>query len=328
MKKLFLVLTVLLCCATSYAQQHVATLAHNGNVSIFYGVDAFKDAYNAAVSGDVICLSVGYFNRVEEIKKSITLRGSGCRGGQSTVIRDDIYVRIPSNETSTPLKIEGIKFTGRLYIDCVMQNPLFTNCYLYALDFHNVFNGTVSNCFMNYLDGNNQSTIWNANFVNCVVSYLGDERNMDFVNCLIGYCEYDNGCVFTNCIMLQYSNSWLDYTVMANNCIAYSHYNYTNFFNNCVGSNNTIVSSADSIFVNNVITNSCYFNVADTVSFELTPAAQTQYLGTDGTQVGIYGGMNPYTGLFSYPVINRMQVANKSTDDGQLNVEVEVTPAH
>ncbi len=327
MKKLFLVLTVLLCCATSYAQQHVATLAHNGNVSIFYGVDAFKDAYNAAVSGDVICLSVGYFNRVEEIKKSITLRGSGCRGGQSTVIGNDIYVRIPSNETSTPLKIEGIKFTGRLYIDCVMQNPLFANCYLNALDFHNVFNGTVSNCFMNYLDGNNQSTIWNANFVNCVVSEIGDERNMNFVNCLLAYCSRCNGSVFTNCIMRRnYYDEQLDYTATANNCVYIGDRN--DYFNNCVGSNNTIVSSADSIFVNNVIRDSWYFNVADTVSFELTPAAQTQYLGTDGTQVGIYGGMNPYTGLFSYPVINRMQVANKSTDDGQLNVEVEVTPAH
>lgn len=327
MKKVCLVLIVLLCCATSYAQQHVATLAHNGNVSIFYGVDAFKDAYNAAVSGDVICLSVGYFNRVNEIKKSITLRGSGCRGGQSTVIRDEIYVRIPSNETSTPLKIEGIKFTGRLYIDCVMQNPLFTNCYLYGLDFRNVFNGTVSNCFIYYLDSNNQSTIWNANFVNCVVSVLGDERNMNFVNCLLGVCSHSNGSVFTNCIMRRNNyNELLDYTATANNCVFIGDRN--DYFNNCVGSNNTIVSSADSIFVNNVIRDSWYFNVADTVSFELTPAAQTQYLGTDGSQVGIYGGMNPYTGLFSYPVINRMQVANKSTDDGQLNVEVEVTPAH
>lgn len=327
MKKLFLVLTVLLCCATSYAQQHVATLAHNGNVSIFYGVDAFKDAYNAAVSGDVICLSVGYFNRVDEIKKSITLRGSGCRGGQSTVIRDDIYVRIPSNEASTPLKIEGIKFTGSFYIDCVMQNPLFTNCYFNRFIFYNIFNGTVSNSFISYLYGNSDSKIWNVNFVNTAISDYGDVKNMNFINCLVGYCRGSSGCVFTNCIMHRNNyNNTLEYTATANNCVYIGDGN--DYFNNCVGSNNTIVSSADSIFVNNVIRDSWYFNVADTVSFELTPAAQTQYLGTDGSQVGIYGGMNPYTGLFSYPVINRMQVANKSTDDGQLNVEVEVTPAH
>ncbi|MCQ2344984.1 MAG: hypothetical protein MJ002_08785 [Paludibacteraceae bacterium] len=322
MKKVCLVLIVLLCCATSYAQQHVATLAHNGNVSIFYGVDAFKDAYNAAVSGDVICLSVGHFNRVDEIKKSITLRGSGCRGGQSTVIRDGIYVRIPSNETSTPLKIEGIKFTNVFCIDCVMQNPLFANCYFESLQFQNVFNGTLTNCFIGSSSGNSQSTIWSVNFVNCVVGNICEQRNMNFVNCLVGKCRNNNGCEFTNCIMRFDEYGGLDYTVKANNCVGIVN-SYT-AFQNCSGSNNTIASD---IFVNNVISG-WYIANNDTLSYELTPAAQTQYLGTDGTQVGIYGGMNPYTGLFSYPVINRMQVANKSTDDGQLNVEVEVTPAH
>lgn len=208
-----------------------------------------------------------------------------------------------------------------------MQNPLFTNCYFNSLNFYNVFNGTVSNSFISQLYGNSGSTIWNVNFVNTVISNYGNVSNMNFVNCLVGYCQGSNGCVFTNCIMHRHNyNNTLDYTATANNCVFIGDRN--DYFNNCVGSNNTIVSSADSIFVNNVIRDSWYFNVADTVSFELTPAAQTQYLGTDGSQVGIYGGMNPYTGLFSYPVINRMQVANKSTDDGQLNVEVEVTPAH
>ena len=61
--------------------------------------------------------------------------------------------------------------------------------------------------------------------------------------------------------------------------------------------------------------------------FELSDEAKTTYLGTDGTEVGMHGGVLPYDTTPSYPQITRMNVANKTTADGKLSVEIEVSAA-
>ena len=61
--------------------------------------------------------------------------------------------------------------------------------------------------------------------------------------------------------------------------------------------------------------------------FELTDEAKTTYLGTDGTEVGMHGGILPYDTTPSYPQITKMNVANKTTADGKLSVEIEVSAA-
>ena len=64
---------------------------------------------------------------------------------------------------------------------------------------------------------------------------------------------------------------------------------------------------------------------SDTETFELTDEAKAQYLGTDGTEVGIYGGSLPFTTESSLPKIKKFNVASKSTEDGKLKVEIEVS---
>ena len=65
----------------------------------------------------------------------------------------------------------------------------------------------------------------------------------------------------------------------------------------------------------------------DSETFELTDAAKTQYLGTDGTEVGIYGGNLPFDPTPSNPQITKCNVAAKSTADGKLSVDIEVNAA-
>ena len=65
MKKLFLSLVALVMATMSYAQSKlVATLTHGDKVTMYDGASAFKKAYNAAQSGDVITLSGGSFSGV------------------------------------------------------------------------------------------------------------------------------------------------------------------------------------------------------------------------------------------------------------------------
>ena len=63
----------------------------------------------------------------------------------------------------------------------------------------------------------------------------------------------------------------------------------------------------------------------DNEKYELPEEAQSQYLGTNGTQVGIYGGTLPFSSTPTNPQITKCNVAAKSTADGKLSVDIEVS---
>ena len=59
-------------------------------------------------------------------------------------------------------------------------------------------------------------------------------------------------------------------------------------------------------------------------TYELTAEAARQYLGDDGTQVGIYGGDTPFTDVPTNPQITSRQIATKTDNDGKLSVKITV----
>lgn len=65
----------------------------------------------------------------------------------------------------------------------------------------------------------------------------------------------------------------------------------------------------------------------DSENFELTDEAKAKYLGIDGTEVGIHGGILPWDTTPSNPQITKCKVASKSTADGKLSVDIEVKAA-
>ena len=66
------------------------------------------------------------------------------------------------------------------------------------------------------------------------------------------------------------------------------------------------------------------FNGDFAYSFELQDSVASTVLGTDGTQVGVYGGVFPFDLRVTNPMIRRINVANRSTADGKLSVDIEV----
>ncbi len=96
MKKLFFLMAAIMVVTMSFAQSStLATLSHNGQMSIFYGSDALKSAHDAAQHGDVITLSSGTFNGVT-ITKALTIRGAGMMANMET--KSGEYVRPNSAE--------------------------------------------------------------------------------------------------------------------------------------------------------------------------------------------------------------------------------------
>ena len=109
------------------------------------------------------------------------------------------------------------------------------------------------------------------------------------------------------------------------NCVGLGH---SDIFKNMTAKNSTnkYVSTISSVFKTyNVTGYNTYIN--DSWSFELTETAAQTYLGTDGTQVGIYGGNLPYSEDPTIPKITKCNVASKSTADGKLSVDIEVKAA-
>ena len=337
MKKLFLTLVALIVATMSYAQNTlVATLSHGENITMYYGTYALRDAVNAAVSGDVINLSGGAFLAVN-ITKGITLRGTGIDDAAPTYISGDFTINVATDDANR-LSMEGIHCTGGIMMQGTFNSPYFLKCQFYHFYFY---------------DPNSSPTIKNAMFGNCRItggfeltgastvqfinSYVSGFKNQSegnsaasFVNCVINLSNPNVICnsQILNCILYCYSD-WSSSNIsdqlpssnIATNCVAIGYYNL--FGAQAANTKNSSVNYNEyaKVFKNFTGTYS------DSQIFELSDEARTKYLGNDGTEVGLYGGILPYNTTPSYPQITKMKVASKTTADGKLSVEIEVSAA-
>ena len=336
MKKLFFSLVALVVATMSYAQSSVlATLSHEGEISTFYGAGALKSAHAAAEHGDVITLSSGSF-QATDITKAVTIRGAGMQMDTQTktfptIISGDFSINIP-DDIEQRLTLEGIYNDFEIKVSGTLKNATFLKC-----RFHLVLPWTSTD------------RMKNLTFIHCKINSgfrLPAESSASFVGCYIldPYCitKTSSYYEFTNCVInakgglyrvyaSSTSSEYMSLSSIKNssfiNCIIYANYDFTtgshvtqNLIDSsctayyCVGKNNV----SESVFKN-------IPNTTNTVIFELTDEAVTKYIGSDGKQVGIYGGDLPYNPRPTNPQITKCNVASKSTADGKLSVDIEVS---
>ena len=60
------------------------------------------------------------------------------------------------------------------------------------------------------------------------------------------------------------------------------------------------------------------------MDFSLTEEIISSFPGSDGSQVGIFGGAMPYNPRPSYLILNNTSVAGQSDVNGNLNVNIEI----
>lgn len=336
MKKFFLSLVVAIVGTTATFAQNtlVATLTHGESVTMYYGTYALRNAVNAAQSGDVINLSGGGFQPVD-ITKAVTLRGTGISEAVPTDIVNSFAINIPSDDTNR-FSMEGIRCLNYMYMKGTFNNPYFLKCQFRYIIYEN--NPVIKNAlFVNCKITDDNFSLNGTSSVQFVNSYVTGFRNgnettssASFVNCIVrptwGYVASDlRSCQFMNCIFFNNTNGnaySLPSTSIANNCVAINDNNLmSNIFNNSQSNPNCRFSTYAEVFKN---FNGSYSNDQ---TFELTDEAKTNFIGSDGTEVGLYGGLMPYTSIPSFPRITKMNVASKTTADGKLSVEIEVSAA-
>lgn len=336
MKKLFFFLVVAIIAATATFAQNtfVVTLSHGEDVSMYYGTNALRDAMNAATSGDVINLSGGAFQAVN-ITKGVTLRGTGINDATPTYISGNFTINVPSDDVNR-LSMEGIRCTGTISMKGTFNSPYFLKSAFYAfsyIDSPTIKNAMFANCRI--IDGYSLKGSSSVQFVNCYVSGFNNTSSnstntgASFINCVIlppnrgTYPNYICNSQLLNCIIYHtYSSSrssQLPISTIATNCVAIGYNSL--FSQQAASTGNKEVNYNEFNKVFKTFTGS----YSESQQFELTDEATTTYLGTDGTEVGMHGGLLPYNTTPSYPQITKMNVANKTTADGKLSVEIEVS---
>lgn len=320
MKK-FISLVATMIAIVSFGQNTlVATLTHGDEISMFYGAYAFQNVMKAAVDGDIISLSGGGFQSTN-ITKAVTIRGTGIDDANPTYIINNFTIEIPDT-TSNRLTIEGVRISNTITTKGTLNNAYFVKDYIGGF----TTNGTVNN----------------AVFANCKVDkpkvISSNKATMQFINCYVSF--FDNSSFstpseasFINCIMVGEAVSLICSSILVNCIVENKTKNYFAYFpsntsaTNCIAIGNGnpfyfIVSGAKNKYdvPISIFTDSNDLN-------DLTDEAKAKYLGTDGTPVGMYGGTLPYNTTPSYPQITKMNVANKTTADGKLSVEIEVSAA-
>ena len=87
MKKIVLLIFALCYTVVAYAQgtdQISAILQHGDTETIFIGNTGLAKAYEAAVDGDVIILSQGVFEPMNNMSKALTIYGAGFEDNAET----------------------------------------------------------------------------------------------------------------------------------------------------------------------------------------------------------------------------------------------------
>ena len=126
-----------------------------------------------------------------------------------------------------------------------------------------------------------------------------------------------------NCVLLATTEYAIPSSCTVYNCVGlFDNGNSYGLFNNVPNNTNSKCKRSDN---NPFKTYNGSYN--DSENFELTDEVKTKYLGTDGTQVGIYGGTLPFSSTPTNPQITKCNVAAKSTADGKLSVDIEVSSA-
>ncbi len=341
---LFVLLLVVVGTKNALAQNLVATLQHGDDVSMYYGSNAFVQAHEAAQTGDIITLSSGTFNPTT-ITKAITMRGAGCcidtiTGIYPTVFNDELTADISDEEHS--LTMEGICVNSSFSFG-VLNNPRFIKCnfnYLHSTGNSSMMqNAQFVNCMVFYVsDFDNGSDVFasNTQFINSVVAHLGlenctDGTHISFSNSIIWFpSSYGqiqglsaiNSIFYTSSYNQGYISNISTASSSFNNCISIR---IANLFANATNSTNMSVGNFEEVFDT---FNGNYYNIEfnDFIyeRFVLNNDFATSFLGNDGTEIGIHGGIAPYNPRPNYMVLKQCNVANQSTIDNKLSVEIQV----
>lgn len=313
---LIIMLTAFLGILANAQSVPVAILTSGENVTTFYGSSSLKQACETAVDGDIITLSAGVFWSPGHLGKSLTIKGVGMdkdAGEYSRIMGDYLY--LDPNEANIITKIENIYFDANIEIQSNRDVEL-KKCSFYKIAQQNEdCNGklTITNCIVR-----GEISIYGPVIsTNSFFDFTGWSFNMNVMN--DKYPHYFVNCVFRNRIpnsTVENSVFWVsDYNTLLDGSTSASGCKY--------------VGPQDRFFESQTKDNECLPKDTEVFKpdtfYELTDEYAAKWLCKDGSQIGLYGGPEPFSTVPSNPRISKFNVASRTTPDGKLSVDIEVS---
>jgi hypothetical protein len=310
------------------AQKAVLLKKANGQQQAFYGNQPFIDAYMAASHGDTIYLPGGIFSP-PDFDKRLAIYGAGHYPDSTSATGKTILAngfRISSNADS--LLLEGMQFNGSVTIDAdVNYLVMKRNILLAVINFPyapvcsnprfeaNIFRSTF------YLTYAANALLVNNIFEGAVVSAKNGDllRNNIFISSTypIQSCSY---AVFENNVF-KYNNdpNFLQNAGNTYNTLSYNVFTCSPAWWLNPNNNNYINADPLTVMVNQTGNE---FDYAHNYHLQ-NPGA---FIGADGTQCGIYGGLFGYKegGVPVNPHIRQKAIANTTDANGNLTVNITV----
>lgn len=333
-KRIILALVCLSFTLSGFAAKLTATLQSGDKVTPFYGDNAFVEAYNAAVNGDIITLSPGSF-KATNIEKSITVIGAYAF---SEDLSEATHISSSVTISGDNVTLEGIRFTNNTSIIYGLNikgtnNLTFNRCYIALLNdvegaerkYHD--NTILTDCWIETFNAMQLSR--NAILENCNICHfdrMNEIENLALIeNCHVSFFSY-----FEYLGSSTYSYRYKQPYAIYKNC-ELRLYNYSSgspiinfsspsgFHNNCFkeikknsDSSSWTIKYNSSIYSNNV---SCtYYNSGypDFTSGSFTPH----------TQNGISYGPIDHKAYPAIPSITSSEIDTKTDANGNLHVKI------
>lgn len=298
--------------------QQISVVSPSGATQLFTSLDT---AILTAVSGSTLYLSGGGFqiNGATKINKRLTLIGVGHRPDinnpdGNTVISGNLFLEGGSDNSA----LLGFHLTGDVNIGTTTAavNTIlvrFCNINSVQIKISTCQNIHINQNYIRNLSNGGSSTVHFTNNILRRIYYVNAgvidhnvirEGNYDHLRD-INNSQIKNNIFVDNCHQLNGSGN-----IISNNMIIYG---------TSLGDNFIKVNNWDTVFVGSYSGVNVYDN------YELKPTAPGKNAATDGTDIGVYGGTGfSNTALPPGPRITRKQIADKTDENGNLRIQVEV----
>jgi hypothetical protein len=335
MKKILILSIVSLLCQICNAVNLIAVKGNSGT-SFYKNLDS---AIYFANAGDTLYLPGGGFNINNPIAKELHIIGAGCFLDSANATGISVINYFNFTNGSSNSSVEGCYVNSLVDIDSNLSNLKFVRnllkgirCKYSCANISIIENVILSNCLTTstgceysiYLQGSNHlisnniikgvswqnySTVKNNYLDFYGIAYTGSstvQGNNNVYENNIGrittYNSYVTNSIFKNNINIGIGINSID---------AYNNQSFTNFF---------LSSIVDSLFINPTPNP---FIVSD---YQLKPNSIYKTLGTNGTEIGIFGGAFPMkAGQVPFNPHFREAVINASTNsNGSLNIKLKV----
>ncbi|WNH13621.1 hypothetical protein [Thalassobellus suaedae] len=332
MKREFLLSIFLLFVVVYSTAQKSVALHSDGTTTIFGGDAPLIDAYDASITGDTLYVSGGNFVAPTTIDKGLVIIGAGY-DTDSTAVTGKTYIysstinsgRIVIGSNASNLYMEGMQFQGGLVksdadingftlIRLKIANLYFTNTGIVPT------NASVIQCDILgdfHIQGVTYSVI-----SNCILRGRILESNSNvFKNNVI---TYESGFgTLSNCD----ANTFMNNIFTTTNLLSDGNCSYNNFqYNIFAHPSPSLQTGATDLNNYKEVDMATVFVDMVASDFHLLPDASVTYLGDDGTEVGLYGGLLPFKegAVPINPHVSFKSIQTTTDSNGVLNISFTV----